>query len=200
MRALVELKQAGKIRHIGLSNCSAATLRRAHAVHPVAAIQTEYNAFSLDIESPQNKLLETARELGIAIVAYSPLGRGLLTGAIRSTADIAKEGDMRGMLPRMSGDNIGKNVALVDKMQEVAARTGATPAQLALAWLLAQGDDIFPIPGTTKVERLVENLSCFDVKLEDGDERSIRRLADEVQGLRLPEQYMGQVYADTPLE
>lgn len=144
--ALAELVREGKVRYLGLSECSADTLRRAHAVHPIAAVQMEYSPFALDIESPQTRLLETARELGVAIVAYSPLGRGIFTGKYKS-ADDFEEGDVRKVLPRFSSENFGKNLVLVDKLTEMAKQKGATPGQLTLAWILAQGPDFIPIPG-----------------------------------------------------
>lgn len=136
----------GKIRHLGLCEVSAETLRRAHAVHPITAIQVEYSPFSVDIEHPQIGLLSTARELGIAVVAYSPLGRGMLTGEIKSPDDFGDD-DFRKYLPRFSKENFPKNLALVEKLGRIAAGKGITSGQLTLAWLLAQGDDIFPIPG-----------------------------------------------------
>lgn len=136
----------GKIRHLGLCEVSAETLRRAHAVHPITAIQVEYSPFSVDIENSQVGLLSTARELGIAVVAYSPLGRGMLTGQIKSPDNFADD-DFRKYLPRFSKENFPKNLALVEKFSIIAASKGITSGQLTLAWLLAQGDDIFPIPG-----------------------------------------------------
>ena len=136
----------GKIKHIGISECSASDLRRAHAIHPVSAVQVEYSPFSLDIERPEIDLLATARELGVSIVAYSPLGRGMLTGAIKSPSDL-EENDFRRMLPRFSPENFGANLKLVDAIKDLASRKGATSGQVALAWLMAQGDDVIPIPG-----------------------------------------------------
>jgi aryl-alcohol dehydrogenase-like predicted oxidoreductase len=136
----------GKIRHLGLCEVSAETLRRAHAVHPITAIQVEYSPFSVDIEHSEVGLLRTARELGIAVVAYSPLGRGMLTGEIKSPDDFADD-DFRKYLPRFSKENFPKNLALVEKLSIIAASKGITSGQLTLAWLLAQGEDIFPIPG-----------------------------------------------------
>lgn len=136
----------GKIGHLGLCEVSAETLRRAHAVHPITAIQVEYSPFSVDIESPQIDLLRTARVLGVAVVAYAPLGRGILTGQIRSPDDFG-DNDFRKNLPRFSKENFPKNLELVAKIGSIASTKGCTPGQLTLAWLLAQGDDIFPIPG-----------------------------------------------------
>jgi aryl-alcohol dehydrogenase-like predicted oxidoreductase len=199
MAALAELKRAGKIRHIGLSECSASALRRAHAVEPVACVQMEYSAFSLDIEFPQHALLATARELGIAVVAYSPLGKGMLGGAIRSVSDVSKPGDMRAAFaPRFSKENLEANIALVDKLSEIAGRKGVSTAQLALAWLLAQGDDIFPIPGTRNPERLAENLGALQVTLTAEEEKAIRVLADKVAGGREGAILTDYYFGDSP--
>jgi aryl-alcohol dehydrogenase-like predicted oxidoreductase len=198
MQVMVELKTEGKIRHIGLSECSAESLRRAHAVHPIAAVQMEYSLFSLDIESPERNLLQTARELGVAVVAYSPLGKGLLTGTIRTTEDLMGEGDYRRILPRAQGDNLAKNLELVDRLAAMAEKKGVTSGQLALAWLLKQGDDVFPIPGTRKMARLEENLSSLDVQISDEEQLEIRKLADHVVGTRLPEMHLHTLFADTP--
>lgn len=141
------LVKEGKVRYLGLSECSADTLRRAHAVHPIAAVQLEYSPFSLEIESERTPLLTTARELGVAIVAYSPLGRGVLTGAYKSPQDFG-EGDARKNFPRFSSDNFAQNLTLVDKLTEMAKSKAATPGQLTLAWILAQGADFIPIPGS----------------------------------------------------
>ena len=143
---MAEAVKAGKVSHIGLSECSSATLRRAHAVHPIAAVQIEYSPFTMDIEDPQIALLQTCRELGVATVAYSPLGRGMLTGQYRSNKDF-EEGDWRRVAPRFSDENFPKNLQLVDKLGAIAKGKGCTTGQLTLAWLLAQGEDIFPIPG-----------------------------------------------------
>jgi len=136
----------GKIRHIGLSEVSSATLRRAHAVHPIACVQMEYSAFSTEIESPEHNVLATCRELGVAVVAYSPLSRGLLGENVQGPEDF-DEGDLRRFYPRFSKENFPKNMELVEAIKEVATKKGVTVGQAALAWLLSQGDDIFPIPG-----------------------------------------------------
>ncbi|UKZ84339.1 uncharacterized protein TrAFT101_000251 [Trichoderma asperellum] len=199
VEAMVELKNAGKIQHLGLSECSADTLRRASAIHPIACVQMEYNPFTLEIEEPQRRFLETCRELGTAVVAYSPLGRGLLTGTIKSKEDIAKAGDMRTMLPRFSGESLDKNLATVAKINEIANSKGVTPAQLTLAWLLAQGDDIFGIPGTTTASRLSENLEAMSVNLTAEEERAIRDVAKDVTGPRIPDNFPGvNLFGDTP--
>ncbi|KAH8880493.1 Aldo/keto reductase [Thozetella sp. PMI_491] len=199
MRALVQLKEAGKIKHIGLSECSAATLRRAHAVHPIACIQMEYSPVCLEIESPQFNLLQTARELGVAIVAYSPLGKGLLSGAIRSREDFEKPGDFRGIMPWLSADNFDNNLSVADSIATIANAKAVTPGQLILAWVLHQGDDFFPIPGTTKVDRLRENLKSLDISITRGEDKAIRAAGEKMKGARLPESYLGGTFADTPL-
>lgn len=142
---MAELKKEGKIRHLGLSEVSSETLRRAYAVHPIACVQMEYSPFAMDIENPAIALLKTCRELGVATVAYSPLGRGFLTGAYQSPADF-EEGDFRKLCPRFSEENFPKNLELTKHLEEMAKKKGCTSGQLSLAWLLSQGNDIFPIP------------------------------------------------------
>jgi aryl-alcohol dehydrogenase-like predicted oxidoreductase len=159
--ALAELVTEGKIRHIGLSEASPETIRRAHAVHPITALQTEYSLWSRE---PEAEILPTVRELGIGFVPYSPLGRGFLTGAIRSL-DALDESDFRRANPRFEGENLRANIAIVEEVDAVAASIGATPAQVALAWLLAQGDDIAPIPGTKRISYLEENLGADELVL-----------------------------------
>jgi aryl-alcohol dehydrogenase-like predicted oxidoreductase len=159
--ALAELVGEGKILHIGLSEANADTIRRAHAVHPIAALQSEYSLFTRD---PETKVLPTLRELGIGFVAYSPLGRGFLTGAVTSTADF-DEKDSRKDNPRFSEENFAHNLRLVADVESVAAEVGATPAQVAIAWLLSRGDDIAPIPGTKRVTRVEENVGADQVTL-----------------------------------
>ena len=165
--AMKELVEAGKVRHLGLSEASAETIRRAHAVHPLTALQSEYSLFTRGIE---DEILPTLRELGIGLVPYSPLGRGLLTGRIRSTADL-EQGDSRasGYFPRFQGDALDANLALVARIEEIAAEKDVTPGQLALAWVLAQGDDVVPIPGTKRVKYLEENVAAASVELTDKD-------------------------------
>jgi len=164
--AMAELVEAGKVRHLGLSEAAAATIRRADAVHPIAALQTEYSLFTRDVEAD---ILPTVRELGIGFVAYSPLGRGMLTGAFRSPADLP-EGDSRPLrFPRFGEEHFDRNLALVDSVTELAARRGATPGQVAIAWLLAQGPDIVPIPGTKRRHYLEENVAATDVALDADD-------------------------------
>ncbi|KIM77769.1 hypothetical protein PILCRDRAFT_824999 [Piloderma croceum F 1598] len=177
VRAMAELVKAGKVRYLGLSECSAATLRRAHAVHPITSVQVEYSPFSLDIEHEKINLLATCRELGVAVIAYSPLSRGLLTGKIRKYEDL-EEGDARKDLPRFSKENFHKNLELVDKLDEIAKAKGVSSAQLVLAWIMAQGKDIFPIPGTTKIKYLEQNLGSLNVELSSAEEAQIRSVVN----------------------
>ncbi|WP_370651564.1 aldo/keto reductase [Luteitalea sp. TBR-22] len=163
--AMADLVKAGKVRFLGLSEAGAQTIRRAHAVHPIAALQSEYSLWSRDIE---DDVIPTCRELGITLVPYSPLGRGFLTGAIRRFEDLAED-DFRRRSPRFQGANFAKNLALVDAVAVMAQDKGCTPAQLALAWVLAQGDDMVPIPGTRSIARLEENLAAGDLRLDDAD-------------------------------
>ncbi|NNM98519.1 MAG: aldo/keto reductase [Candidatus Eremiobacteraeota bacterium] len=168
--AMAELVRIGKVRYIGLSEASAANIRRAHAVHPIAALQNEWSLWSRDLEG--NGQLAAARELGIAIVAYSPLGRGFLSGAIRTPEDFAP-GDFRRSSPRFVGANFGKNLELVDRVAALAKAKECTPAQLALAWVLAQGDDVVPIPGTKRTARLEENVGSLQIELTAADIEAI---------------------------
>jgi aryl-alcohol dehydrogenase-like predicted oxidoreductase len=164
--ALAELVEAGKVRFVGISEAAPDTIRRAHEVHPVTAVQSEYSLWTRDPED--NGVLSTVRELGIGFVAYSPLGRGFLSGAIRSPDDLDPD-DFRRQNPRFQGDNFAKNLELVDRVREIAEEKGVTPAQLALAWVLHQGDDVVPIPGTKRVPYLEENVAAVDVALTDDD-------------------------------
>ena len=178
----------GKVRFLGLSEASAATLRRAHDVHPITALQTEYSLWTRDVE---DEILPTCRDLGVGFVPYSPLGRGFLTGAIRSPDDF-EDGDSRRSNPRFQGENFARNLRLVDEVKTIAADKGVTPAQLALAWVLAQGDDLVPIPGTKRVDRLEENLGALDVTLTPDDLSRIAAVfpAGAAEGLRYPEAAM----------
>jgi len=200
VRAMAEMKKQGKIKYLGLSECSADSLRRAHKVHPITAVQVEYSPFALDIESEQIGLLKAARELGVA-VAYSPIGRGMLSGELRSPSDF-EEGDFRKFSPRFSEENFPKNLKVVDELKKIAQEKGCTASQLTLAWLLAQGDDIFPIPGTTKIPRLEENVGALKITLSKEEEQRIRKLCEdaEVHGGRYPEAFAAHLYADTPEE
>ena len=163
--AMAELVQAGKVRYLGLSEAAPSTIRRAHKVHPITALQTEYSLWTRDVE---DEILPTVRELGIGFVAYSPLGRGFLSADIRRTEDL-EEGDFRAVNPRFEEGNIERNLESVDRLAEIAREKNVTPAQLALAWVLAQGDDVVPIPGTTRVSHLEQNLVGVEVELT-GDE------------------------------
>ena len=163
--AMAELVKAGKVRYLGLSEAAPETIRRAHAVHPITALQTEYSLWSRE---PENEILPTVRELGIGYVPYSPLGRGFLTGQIRRIEDLAED-DYRRSSPRFQGENFQKNLDLVQEIETMAQEKGCRPSQLALAWLLAQGEDIVPIPGTKKRSRLEENVGALDVRITAED-------------------------------
>jgi len=171
--AMAELVKAGKVRYLGLSEASASTLERAHKVHPISALQTEYSLWSRDPE--QNGSLEACHRLGIAFVPYSPLGRGFLTGTLKSPDDFAAD-DFRRSSPRFQGENFAKNLLLVDKVQAFAADKGVTAGQLALAWVLAQGNDIVPIPGTKQRKYLEENVAALDIKLSAGELQTLKDL------------------------
>ena len=181
--AMAELVAAGKVRYLGLSEAAPATIRRAHAVHPIAALQTEYSLWSRD---PEGELLDTCRELGIAFVAYSPLGRGFLTGRYRSLDDLAPD-DWRRNNPRFQGENFKKNLDLVAKVEQLAKEKGCTPAQLALAWLLSRGDNVIPIPGSTRIERVEENAGAAGIVLSTDDVRALDAIAPDVAGQRYAE-------------
>ncbi len=182
---MADLVRAGKVRFLALSEASGDQLRRAHAVHPITALQNEYSLFSRD---PETAMLEAVRELGIALVAFAPLGRGQLTGRVKSIADLDDE-DRRKAFPRFSVENIRRNAALVERLEDIAAGKGCTTAQLALAWLLRQGDDIFPIPGAEKREYLEQNIAACDIALSDDDLARIdaATLRGAAAGGRMPE-------------
>jgi aryl-alcohol dehydrogenase-like predicted oxidoreductase len=167
--AMAELVEQGKVRYLGLSEAAAETIRRAHAVHPISAVQSEYSLWTRDVE---DEILPAIRELGIGLVAYSPLGRGFLSGRIHSVDDL-EAGDFRRANPRFQGENFQKNLELVERVEELAAEKGYTAAQIALAWVLAQGEDIVPIPGTTRVKNLEENVAALDVELSDEELRDL---------------------------
>jgi aryl-alcohol dehydrogenase-like predicted oxidoreductase len=171
--AMKELVEAGKVRHLGLSEASPETIRRAHSVHPITALQTEYSLWSRD---PEEEILPTVRELGIGFVAYSPIGRGFLSGRFRSPEDFGED-DFRRYHPRFQGENFQRNLELVERVKEIADEKGVTPGQLALAWVLAQGEDIVPIPGTTTVRHLEENIAAGEVELSDEDLRRLDEAA-----------------------
>ncbi|MGB2569571.1 aldo/keto reductase [Micromonospora citrea] len=189
--AMAELVGAGKVRLIGLSEVSPATLRAAHAVHPIAAVQMEYSLFTRDVEG---EMLDTCRELGVSLVAYSPVGRGLLTGAITGRDQLAAD-DWRAHVPRFAEGNLDANLALVAAVREVAGEIGCTPAQAALAWLLAQGEDVLPIPGTKRVRYLQENAAAADIRLTAAQQARLRQAvpAGAVAGERYPEAGMRTV-------
>lgn len=198
--AMAELKEEGKIRYLGLSECSARTLRRAHAVHPIAAVQMEYSPFALEIESAQTDFLRTARELGVKVVAYSPLGRGFLTNTIKSRDDFDAN-DTRRNHPRFSEEHFGENLKLVETLSAMAEKKGVTPGQLVLAWVLAQGEDFIPIPGTKRVKYLEENAKAVDVRLSSAEEREIRKEIERVgggKGERYPPALMVKCFGDSP--
>ncbi len=171
--AMAELVQQGKVRYIGISEAAPATIRRAHTVHPITALQTEYSLWSRD---PEDEILPTVRELGIGFVAYSPLGRGFLSGSITSADDLAAD-DFRRNSPRFQGENFNKNLQLVERVKEIAGEKGVTPGQLAIAWLLAQGDDIVPIPGTKRRAYLEENVAAVDITLNQAELDRINEVA-----------------------
>ena len=173
VEAMADLVKAGKVRHLGLSEASVATIRRAHAVHPITALQTEYSLWSRD---PEDEVLPTCRELGIGFVPYSPLGRGFLTGQIKRFEDLAED-DFRRFNPRFQGENFRRNLDLVRRVEALATEKRCTPSQLALAWVLAQGKDIVPIPGTTRRKHLEENVGALSVELTARDLAAIDEVA-----------------------
>jgi aryl-alcohol dehydrogenase-like predicted oxidoreductase len=189
--AMAELVRAGKVRWLGLSEAAPATLRRAHKVHPIAALQTEYSLWSRD---PEDEILPTVRELGIGFVPYSPLGRGFLTGRIRSIDDL-EANDYRRNSPRFQGDNFAKNLQLLEEVRSMAKDKGCTPSQLALAWVLAQGEDIVPIPGTKHVKYLEENAQAVEVRLTAAELERIDAALPPgaAAGMRYPEPGMRSV-------
>jgi aryl-alcohol dehydrogenase-like predicted oxidoreductase len=181
--AMSDLVQTGKVRYLGLSEAAPATLRRAHAVHPIAALQTEYSLWSRD---PEAEILPVCRELGVAFVAYSPLGRGFLTGRFRSPADLAPD-DWRRSNPRFQEENFQRNLDLVAHVETLARAKGCTPAQVALGWLLSRGDDVVPIPGSTKARRVEENARAVAIALTPGELASLSAIAPAVAGERYTE-------------
>ena len=189
--AMAALVKEGKIKGIGFSEISSATLRRAHAVHPVTAVQSEYSLWTRD---PEDGILDTCRELGIAFVAYSPLGRGFLTGQIKKESDFDAS-DYRRFSPRFQGENFQKNLDLVTALENLAAKKSCTASQLALAWVMAQGDHIFPIPGTKRIKYLDENVGALNVSLTKEELKEINDVfpKNAAAGLRYPEQMMGSI-------
>ncbi|AIZ64106.1 aldo/keto reductase [Hymenobacter sp. DG25B] len=189
--AMAELVKEGKVRFLGLSEAAPDTVRRAHAVHPITALQSEYSLWSRD---PEDGVLQTCRELGIGFVPYSPLGRGFLTGQIQKFEDLAAD-DYRRFTPRFQGENFQRNLDLVARIKEMATEKGCTPGQLALAWVLAQGNDIVPIPGTKRVENLEENVGALNVQLSPADLQAIDAIAPQgaAAGSRYPAEMMKSV-------
>jgi aryl-alcohol dehydrogenase-like predicted oxidoreductase len=187
--AMAELVAAGKVRYLGLSEASAETIRRAHAVHPITAVQTEYSLWTRDVE---REILPTLEELGIALVAYSPLGRGFLSGRFKSPEEL-DEGDFRRHGPRFTGENLVANLELAERVRELASEKGLTPGQLALAWVLHRGEHIVPIPGTKRVLYLEENLGAADVELSEEEVRDIAEAVPAASGERYDEQGMRSV-------
>lgn len=183
--AMADLVREGKVRYIGMSEAAASTIRRAQAVHPITAVETEYSLWSRDVE---DEILPTCRELGIGFVPYSPLGRGFLTGKIQKYDDFAQD-DFRRFLPRFQGDNFFKNLVLVDYVKELAVQKDCTPSQLALAWLLIQGEDIIPIPGTKRITYLEENIGAVNVQLTTSDLQRLNEIAPK--GVAIGERYEG---------
>jgi len=181
--AMAELVREGKVRYLGLSEAAAGTIRRGHAVHPISALQTEYSLWSRE---PEDEILPTVRELGIGFVAYSPLGRGFLSGEIRSPEDFAAD-DRRRNFPRFRGENFAKNLAVVDSVKNLAEKLGATPSQLALAWVLAKGEDLVPIPGTKRRSYLEQNAGAAKLVLTEGDLAAIDAVAP--RGVAAGERY-----------
>ncbi|KAJ7080948.1 NADP-dependent oxidoreductase domain-containing protein [Mycena belliarum] len=196
---MAELVKEGKVKYLGLSECSAKALRRAHAVHPISAVQIEYSPFALYIEDPKIALLETARELGVAIVAYSPLGRGLLTGQYKSQDQFDKD-DSRRNIPKYSAENFPKILDVVSRLKDIGKKHGATAGQVTLAWILAQGPDFFVIPGTKKIKYLQENIGAAKIKLSADEVAAVRKIAEEseVPGERYPEFVMAGLLLDSP--
>ncbi|CAF3359875.1 unnamed protein product [Rotaria sp. Silwood2] len=192
MAALKELVNEGKIKYVGLCECSSNTIRRAHAVYPLSAVQIEYSPFSLEIEHEDIAVLKTCRELGITIFCYSPLGRGILTGQIKSPDDF-DDGDFRKRCPRFSKENFPKNLQLVETLSVLAKKKGCTTGQITLAWILAQGNDFIPIPGTTKIKNLEENAAAALINLSNEEEREIRNACEkaDVAGERYQEALSG---------
>ncbi|KIJ58187.1 hypothetical protein HYDPIDRAFT_96218 [Hydnomerulius pinastri MD-312] len=197
--AMANLVKQGKVKYLGLSECSADTLRRACAVHKIDAVQVEYSPFTLDIEDPKIAVLKTARELGIKIIAYSPLGRGLITGQYKSPDDFDAT-DFRRLVPRYSKENFPNILKLADALKKVGEKYNATAGQVALAWLLAQGDDVIPIPGTKKIKYLKENLDAVKVTLSPESIQEVRNIAEKADwatGDRYPTSSMKLLFAET---
>lgn len=196
-QALKELVNEGKVKYLGISEASAAEIRKANAIHPISACQLEWSLWTRDAEA---EVIPTCRELGIAIVAYSPLGRGLLTGQYKSFADFHKDDWRLQGQPRFRGENFDKNLALVDKVRSLAAAKNCTPGQLALAWVHAQGDDVFPIPGTRRIKYLEENVAAAHITLTAADKKALQDIfhADQVAGERYDPDFMASSHQGGP--
>lgn len=200
--AMAQLQREGKVRYLGLSECSAKSLRRACQVAHIAAVQAEYSPFTLDIEAPDIGLLAACRELGVAVVAYSPLDRGMLGGAIRLRHDSAPN-DFGRLMLRFSEENFSQNLQLVDEIGRIARKKGCTPSQLTLAWLMVQRRDVISLPGTAQAERLGENLGALEIELTREEKEALRAASEraDVRGDRYPEAMMADLFADTmPME
>ncbi|KAJ7167112.1 NADP-dependent oxidoreductase domain-containing protein [Mycena filopes] len=197
--AMAELVSEGKVKHLGLSDCTAAGLRRAHAVHPIAALQMEFSPLILEVEKPPLELVAAARAIGTKIIAYSPLGRGFLTGQIKSLDGLAAD-DFRRTVPKFSTENMPKIVHLAATIGEIGKKHGATAGQTTLAWILAQGEDFFVIPGTKNVKYLNENAAASTVKLSAGEVAEVRRVAEaaEIPGDRYGAGFIDMTYVDSP--
>jgi len=189
--AMARLIEQGKVRYLGLSEAGAKTIRRAHATYPITALQSEYSIWTRD---PEGEILNACRELGIGLVPYSPLGRGILTGKVKSTESLGAK-DFRRISPRFQGENFTKNLQLVERVERIAAEKNCTPAQLALAWVMAQGQDVVPIPGTKRRSNLEQNLKALDVTLTPADLRRIDEAAPRgaAAGARYPDEYMNRL-------
>ncbi len=189
--AMARLIEQGKVRYLGLSEAGAKTIRRAHATYPITALQSEYSIWTRD---PEGEILDTCRELGVGLVPYSPLGRGILTGRVKDTGEFGAK-DFRRISPRFQGENFAKNLQLVERIERIAAEKGCTPGQLALAWVLAQGQDVVPIPGTKRRTYLEQNLQALDVTLTATDLRRIEEAAPRgaAAGARYPDEYMNRL-------
>ncbi|KAI0784122.1 NADP-dependent oxidoreductase domain-containing protein [Abortiporus biennis] len=198
--AMAELVKEGKVKYLGISECSEKTLRRAHAVHPISAVQVEYNPFTLDPEDEKIGIFKACKELGIALVAYSPLGRGIITGRYKGPEDFDKT-DIRLMIPRFSKENFPNILKLSDGLKELGHKYNATAGQITLAWLLAQSDNVIPIPGTSTIKYVEENLGALHIKLSPEDVAEVRKIAEHAnaaQGTRNPTAFIHLQYVDTP--
>ncbi|KAE9372427.1 aldo-keto reductase, putative [Stipitochalara longipes BDJ] len=201
VQAMKELVEEGKVRYLGLSECSARSLRRANKVHPIAAIEMEFSPFALEIEDPAIGVLEAARECGTSIVAYAPLGKGFLTGTIKSRDDFPEGDTRKTMFPRFSEENFQGNLTLVEELTKLAEEKGVKTSQLVIAWILAQGNDFIPLPGTKHVKYLVENAEAINIVLSKQDDERIRNVIESVggtKGARYPEASLSSLFGNSP--